>query len=72
MSNYKVYKSFFDQQSYNISSREVPITYRGTTGNMTDQSTVNDSQMLKQMVEQMYTDIDADIERTFTDIPFFE
>ena len=43
MSNYKVYKSFFDQQSYNISSRDAPNSYRGVTGNMTDQSTVNDS-----------------------------
>lgn len=39
---------------------------------MAEYSTMNDSQMLKQMVEQMYSDIDADVERTFTDIPFFQ
>ena len=50
----------------------MPNSYRGVMGDMTDYSTVNDSQMLKQMVEQMYTDIDADIERTFTDIEFFQ
>ena len=64
MSNYKVYKSFFDSQSYNIfqdpSMRE-----------FTDISTENDSQVLKQMVEQMYSDIDVDLERTFTDIEYF-
>ena len=38
---------------------------------MAEYSTMNDSQMLKQMVEQMYSDIDADVERTFTDVPFF-
>lgn len=45
MSNYKVYKSFFDQQSYNI-CQEIRDSYRGT-GDLTDISTVNDSQMLK-------------------------
>lgn len=70
MSNYKVYKSFFDQQSYNI-CQEFRDSQRGT-GDLTDISTVNDSQVLKQMVEQMYSDIDADVERTFTDMEFFQ
>ena len=70
MSNYKVYKSFFDQQSYNI-CQEVRDSQRGT-GDLADMSTVNDSQVLKQMVEQMYSDIDADVERTFTDVEFFQ
>lgn len=70
MSNYKVYKGFFDQQSYNI-CQEFRDSQRGA-GDLTDISTVNDSQVLKQMVEQMYSDIDADVERTFTDVEFFQ
>lgn len=72
MSNYKVYKGFFDQQSYNISHQEFRDSQRGAGGDMADLSTVNDSQVLKQMVEQMYSDIDADIDRTFTDVEFFQ
>lgn len=41
MSNYKVYKSFFDQQSYNI-CQEIRESQRAG-GDMADISTVNDS-----------------------------
>jgi len=47
MSNYKVYKSFFDQQSYNISQDFRDSHRAANSDGIPEYSTINDSQMLK-------------------------